>query len=546
MAIHPRAGTLAQAQDLIDVPALLCDYYNLIPHPDKPGQAVSFGTSGHRGCAQLISFNETHILAVVQAVVDYRLANGINGPMFVGIDTHALSRPALFSALQVLSANQIQVICQSDNGFTPTPVVSEAVVRYNREHSHQADGLILTPSHNPPTDGGIKYNPPHGGPADGAVTKAIEDAANRYIRAGLEGVKRCNLQLAKASGLISYRDLMGEYVAQLGKVIDLDAIKAADIKLAADPLGGSGVAFWDAIADQYELDITTLNYRVDPSFGFMSLDKDGKIRMDCSSKYAMASLLERPLDYDIAIANDPDFDRHGIVCRDGGLMNPNHFLAVCIDYLADHRPQWGKQIHIGKTLVSSAMIDRVCAYHGLTMVETPVGFKWFVDGLSSGEVGFCGEESAGACMLTLVGDTWCTDKDGIVLGLLAAEILAVTGQTPAQRYRELERKHGRAFYQRNDAPIKAKAKQALLAVTPEQIQADELAGEAIVAKLTKAPGNQAAIGGIKVCTQNAWFAIRPSGTEPLYKIYAESFVSAEHLAQVIAEAEQIMTQAIKA
>ncbi|GLP96250.1 phosphoglucomutase (alpha-D-glucose-1,6-bisphosphate-dependent) [Paraferrimonas sedimenticola] len=545
MPLHARAGQPAQPNDLIDVVGLISDYFQLIPHPDKPGQAVSFGTSGHRGSASKLSFNECHILAIAQAVVDYRQKAGITGPMYVGIDTHALSRPAYQSVLQVLTANQLEVIVQAHNGYTPTPVVSQAIVAHNRANQAQADGLIITPSHNPPADGGIKYNPPHGGPADTDITKQIETDANAYIAAGLQGVKRSNSQLAHASGLIVEQDLQGQYIAALEQVIDLKAIAKAGVRLIADPLGGSGVAYWDEIAERFGLQLTTVNTQVDPQFGFMSLDKDGKVRMDCSSPYAMASLLNQTQEYDIAIGNDPDFDRHGIVCQGDGLMNPNHFLAVCIDYLADHRPHWGREIAIGKTLVSSAMIDRVCAYHGLELTETPVGFKWFVEGLSQGTVGFCGEESAGACLLTRQGDTWCTDKDGIVLGLLAAEILAVTGQTPAQRYRELERKHGRAFYQRNDAPIKPKAKKALLAMQAQDIKASELAGEPISAVMTEAPGNGAAIGGVKVCTQNAWFAARPSGTEPLYKLYAESFVSEAHLAEVIADAEKILAEAIK-
>ncbi|WP_163937205.1 phosphoglucomutase (alpha-D-glucose-1,6-bisphosphate-dependent) [Paraferrimonas sp. SM1919] len=545
MSLHDRAGQIAQQKDLVDVSDLLSQYYVSRPNMEHPAEQVSFGTSGHRGSSLNKSFNEQHILAIVQAVVDYRTLNGVKGPMMLGVDTHALSRCAYYSALEVLTANHIEVWVEKDLGFTPTPVVSHAIIDFNNHNAVQCDGLILTPSHNPPQDGGIKYNPPHGGPADSEATSWIQNKANEYIKNGLTAVKRNNMQLAKLSGYIKEHDFRAHYISQLHQVINLEAIKQANIKLAADPLGGSGVSYWAHIADAYGLNIETVNDKVDPSFAFMSLDKDGKIRMDCSSPYAMASMLERDLDFDIAIGNDPDFDRHGIVCRGTGLMNPNHMLAVAIDYLSQHRPNWPAQIKIGKTIVSSSMIDRVCADKKLNMYEVPVGFKWFVEGMAQGEIGFCGEESAGASLLKLDGSTWCTDKDGIILGLLAAEILAVTGKTPAQYYQDLTAKHGQAFYQRLDAPINLKAKAVLQSLQPQDITATELAGEAITACVTQAPGNGASFGGIKVSTENGWFAARPSGTEPLYKIYGESFISEQHLQTLLEQAKDIVWGAIK-
>ncbi|MBV7315203.1 phosphoglucomutase (alpha-D-glucose-1,6-bisphosphate-dependent) [Shewanella sp. NIFS-20-20] len=550
MALHPRAGRVADASDLIDLPSLLADYYTLVPCHDHASQAVSFGTSGHRGSSSLKSFNQLHLWAITQAVVDYRQWQGIVGPMLVGIDTHALSRLAYRSVVEVLVANRVPVIAQQQDGYTPTPVVSRYLVDHNRQTDVELmDGLIITPSHNPPSDGGIKYNPPHGGPADSDATSWIETRANQYLAQQMQGVKRVNYQLAVDTG-VEYRDLYLPYISQLQDVIDMQAIAKANVKIGVDPLGGSGLYYWRKIAEHYQLDITVLNDKLDPSFSFMPLDKDGKIRMDCSSNMAMAGVVPARNQFDICIANDPDFDRHGIVCPDkaevsGGLMDPNHYLAVAIDYLLSHRPDWPTTAAVGKTLVSSALIDRICAARGRQLLEVPVGFKWFVDGLQHSQILFGGEESAGASMLQRDGQTWCTDKDGFILGLLAAEIFAVTGQTPAERYHALTQEFGASVYERIDSPINAKKKARFSHVNQASVTATTLAGDDITAVLTHAPGNGAAIGGLKVCTANGWFAARPSGTEPLFKLYAESFVSAEHLKALQHQAKAIMDQALK-
>ncbi|MFV7784553.1 phosphoglucomutase (alpha-D-glucose-1,6-bisphosphate-dependent) [Shewanella marisflavi] len=546
MALHERAGKTAQQRDLVNIPKLMSHYYRLSPDVTKDTQKVTFGTSGHRGCALNKSFNEKHILAIVQAVVDYRLDAGIRGPMIVGIDTHALSQAAYVTALEVLTANGVKVIVAKDDEYTPTPVVSHAIIAANREQGAQlTDGLIITPSHNPPQDGGIKYNPPHGGPAEGQITAWVEQRANDYLAKQLEGVKRLAYSVAINTSLIEARDLMAAYVKDLEQVIDMQAIKNAGIRIGVDPLGGSGIHYWAKIAEQYGLDITLVNDRIDPTFGFMPLDKDGKIRMDCSSPYAMAGLLAHQDEFDICVGNDPDYDRHGIVCPGSGLMNPNHYLAVAIEYLLSHRPQWSADLKIGKTLVSSAMIDKVCIEQSRSLCEVPVGFKWFVDGLAEGSFAFGGEESAGAAFLRRDGGSWCTDKDGFILALLSAEILAVTGNTPAQLYAEMVERHGESFYKRIDSPVKPKRKakfNQLVAegVTAEHLGSLTLANDEILQVLTHAPGNGAAIGGLKVVTANAWFAARPSGTEALFKLYGESFVSDDHLESVLAQAQQMI------
>ncbi len=540
MSLHPRAGTLAQSADLVDIPRLISAYYTQAPRADKPAEAVSFGTSGHRGSALKRSFNESHILAITQAVVDYRQSAGITGPLLLGFDTHALSQPAFYSALEVLAANGVRVHIQKDHGFLPTPVLSFGVIRHNRQHEAQADGLILTPSHNPPQDGGIKYNPPHGGPADTDVTDFIAQRANAYLAAGLDGVRRVNRDVAEATGLITPVDLIADYVEALSQVVNLEAIAGSGLKLGVDPLGGAAVSVWSRIAERYGLDLTVTNDRVDAAFGFMALDHDGKIRMDCSSPAAMAPLLDLKARFDLALANDPDADRHGIVCREGGLMDPNHYLAVAIDYLLAHRPDWPAQSAIGKTLVSSAMIDKVVAKHQRRLMEVPVGFKWFVPGMSRGELAFGGEESAGASFLDFGGQAFSTDKDGFILCLLAAEIQAVTGQSPAARYQALVQAFGEHHYRRIDAPANDRLRAALKALRPEDLDSDTLAGEPITATLTEAPGNGAPIGGLKVTTEHGWFAARPSGTEPIYKIYAESSLSADHLQRLLEDAQALV------
>ncbi|WP_028108908.1 phosphoglucomutase (alpha-D-glucose-1,6-bisphosphate-dependent) [Ferrimonas futtsuensis] len=540
MAIHSRAGSVASPADVIDISHLISSYYTLKPNPSQGAEQVSFGTSGHRGCALNRSFNEQHILAITQAVVDYRSEQGFTGPLYLGFDTHGLSQPAFASVLQVLAANGVTVRVQQERGFVATPVISHSILDHNRQGGDLADGLILTPSHNPPQDGGIKYNPPHGGPADTDATGYIANRANAYLSDGLQGVRLVTLDVAMATGLVEQVDMIGTYVEHLAEVIDFEAIRKAGLKIGVDPMGGSGIHTWPRIAERYGLDIDVANPVVDPAFAFMPLDKDGKIRMDCSSPYAMANLLKIKDQFDISIGNDPDFDRHGIVCRDGGLMNPNHYLAVAIDYLLGHRPNWRSDLPVGKTLVSSAIIDKVVADHGRVLNEVPVGFKWFVSGLHGGDLAFGGEESAGASFLDKAGNAFSTDKDGFILGLLAAEILAVTGESPAAHYRRLEQKFGQAFYSRIDAPANDEQKALLKAMDPQMVQSDALAGEAITAKLTRAPGNGAAIGGLKVTTENGWFAARPSGTEAIYKIYAESLKSEAHLAELIEDAKALV------
>ncbi|HDY7994585.1 TPA: phosphoglucomutase (alpha-D-glucose-1,6-bisphosphate-dependent) [Vibrio vulnificus] len=542
MAMHPRAGQKALQEDLHNIPALVANYFLLQPDPTNPVHKVEFGTSGHRGCADKSTFNEHHILAIAQAVVEVRAEQGTTGPLFVGKDTHALSEPAFSTVVEVLIANGVTVIVQEQNGYTPTPGISHAILTYNLQHEEKADGIVITPSHNPPQDGGIKYNPTHGGPAEGELTQRIENRANVLIAEGLQGVKRMPLAQAKASSLFVEQDLVKPYVDDLVNVIDMAAIQKAGLKLGVDPLGGSGIDYWRQIGKAYNLDLTLVSEAIDPSFQFMSLDKDGVVRMDCSSPYAMAGLLALKDQYDLAFGNDPDYDRHGIVTPTKGLMNPNHFLAVCIDYLYRHRQGWAADVAVGKTLVSSAMIDRVVADLGRELCEVPVGFKWFVDGLYNGKFGFGGEESAGASFLRQDGTPWSTDKDGIILCLLAAEITAVTGKNPQQYYDELAAKHGESQYSRIQAVANGPQKEVLKKLSAEMVKAETLAGDEITARLTHAPGNGAAIGGLKVTTANGWFAARPSGTEDIYKIYCESFKGAEHLKQIELEAQEIVNQ----
>ncbi|MFC0314103.1 phosphoglucomutase (alpha-D-glucose-1,6-bisphosphate-dependent) [Gordonia phosphorivorans] len=539
---HSRAGTPALDEDLIDVAAVESAYYDITPDPTNPDQQVVFGTSGHRGSSLHGAFNEDHVLAMTQAIVEYRSGAGIEGPVFIGFDTHLLSLPAWRSALEVLVGNGVAVRTARDDEFTPTPAVSRAILKFNAEHSGvRADGIVVTPSHNPPADGGFKYNPPSGGPADGAITSVIAARANELLRDGLRGVKRVAFEQARADDLVTDYPFLDEYVSALAEVVDMAAIKESGVRIGADPLGGASVAYWGAIKDHYGLDgMTVVNPKTDPTFGFMTLDTDGKIRMDCSSPDAMASLIAQRSAFDIATGNDADADRHGIVTADAGLMNPNHYLAVAIDYLFTHRPQWAASTAVGKTLVSSSLIDRVVDGIGRELVEVPVGFKYFVDGLADGSLGFGGEESAGASLLTIDGRPWSTDKDGIVMDLLAAEILAVTGKTPSQRYVELAATYGSSAYARIDAPAGREQKAKLAALSADRVQAETLAGEPITAILTEAPGNGEAIGGLKVTTENAWFAARPSGTEDVYKIYAESFRGPDHLAQVQAEAQALV------
>lgn len=542
-----RAGHLAEASDLIDIDELINAYYDLVPHPAVTEQRVAFGTSGHRGSSLSVSFNETHILATTQAIVDYRQSQGIAGPLFIGRDTHGLSLPAERTAIEVLVANGIDVRVDSRDGWVPTPALSHAILTYNRgralDDPGRSDGIVVTPSHNPPRDGGFKYNPPNGGPADTDATGWIADRANELIAAGLEGVHRTPFADIDADSLGSY-DFRQGYVADLENIIDIDAIKKAGVRIGADPLGGASVEYWALIAEHYGLDLTVVNPDVDPTWRFMTLDWDEKIRMDPSSPSAMASLVAKRHDYDILTGNDADADRHGIVTPDAGLMNPNHYLAVAIDYLYSHRPDWPQDAAVGKTLVSSMIIDRVVTALGRTLLEVPVGFKWFVPGLLDGSVGFGGEESAGASFLRFDGTVWTTDKDGILLCLLAAEILAVTGKTPSQRYAELEAEYGSSAYQRVDAPATPAQKAQLAGLAPEAVTATELAGEPIIAKLSHAPGNGAAIGGLKVVTEHAWFAARPSGTEDVYKLYAESLRGPSHLAEVQAEARAVVAEAL--
>jgi len=541
-----RAGRPAESRDLVDVAHLVTAYYTGVPDPDDVDQQVAFGTSGHRGSSLKTSFNETHILATTQAICDYRKQQGYDGPLFVGRDTHGLSEPAWATALEVLVANDVTVLVDDRDGYTPTPAVSHAIARANLgRRSGLADGIVVTPSHNPPSDGGFKYNPPHGGPADTDATSVIADRANQLIKGGLAEVRRTSYEVARrAAG--SY-DFLGTYVDDLPAVVDIARIKEVGVRIGADPLGGASVHYWGEIAHRHGLDLTVVNPLVDPTWRFMTLDWDEKIRMDCSSPSAMASLIGRKDDYDIATGNDADADRHGIVTPDAGLMNPNHFLAVAIGYLfGGARPGWPEAAQIGKTLVSSSMIDRVAGDLGRPMVEVPVGFKWFVPGLIDGSFGFGGEESAGASFLRMDGSTWTTDKDGLILALLASEILATTGKTPSQHYAELVARHGEPAYARIDAPATRAQKAKLAALAPDDVAATELAGEPITAKLTEAPGNGAKIGGLKVVTESAWFAARPSGTEDVYKIYAESFKGADHLTLVQDEAREVVSAALGA
>jgi phosphoglucomutase len=540
MATHPRAGTRALPEDLVDLPALLAAYADRHPDPEVPAERVAFGTSGHRGSSLKTTFNDDHIAATSQAICEYRAAQGTDGPLFIGRDTHALSEPAWVTAIEVFQANGVHVLADGDDAYTPTPAVSHAILTHNRTRvSGLADGVVVTPSHNPPPDGGFKYNPPHGGPADTDATSWIADRANELLAAKLDGVKRRSID---RDGLGRY-DFLGEYVADLPSVLDLDAVREAGVRIGADPLGGASVAYWGAIAERHRLDLTVVNPDVDPRFAFMTLDWDGKIRMDCSSPYAMASLVESRGEYTIATGNDADSDRHGIVTADG-LMNPNHFLAVAIGYLYANRPGWSPDAGVGKTAVSSSMIDRVAQDLGRKLVETPVGFKWFVPGLLDGSIGFGGEESAGASFLRRDGGVWTTDKDGIILALLASEITAVTGQTPSERYRELTGRFGEPAYARIDVATSAEAKARLGKLSADDVTATELAGDPITERLTSAPGNGAALGGLKVVTEGGWFAARPSGTEDVYKVYAESFRGPEHLARIQEEAQAVVSAAL--
>ncbi|MFE8963995.1 phosphoglucomutase (alpha-D-glucose-1,6-bisphosphate-dependent) [Streptomyces iakyrus] len=544
---HERAGSPAGPEDLVDVARLVTAYYARRPDLDDPGQRVTFGTSGHRGSSLAAAFNDDHIAATSQAICEYRAGQGIDGPLFLGADTHALSEPARVTALEVFAANEVTVLIDDADGYTPTPAVSHAILTHNRGRTTGlADGVVVTPSHNPPADGGFKYNPPSGGPAASDATSWIQDRANEIIRGGLKDVRRVPYARALAAPTTGRYDFLGTYVADLPGVLDLDAIRAAGVRIGADPLGGASVAYWGRIAEQHRLDLTVVNPYTDPTWRFMTLDWDGKIRMDCSSPYAMASLIEQRDRFQISTGNDADADRHGIVTPDAGLMNPNHYLAVAISYLYAHRDRWPTTTGIGKTLVSSAMIDRVAADLGRELVEVPVGFKWFVDGLAGGTIGFGGEESAGASFLRRDGSVWTTDKDGILLALLASEITAVTGKTPSEHYAALTARFGEPAYARIDAPATREEKALLAKLSPAQVSADTLAGDAVTAVLTEAPGNGAAIGGIKVTTDNAWFAARPSGTEDVYKIYAESFLGPDHLGRVQEEAKSVVLTALSA
>jgi len=544
MAAHidPRAGKTIESSMLVDVPKLLAAYFESKPDPSVPAQRVAFGTSGHRGSALGHSFNEAHILAISQAICGHRAAAGIDGPLFIGIDTHALSEPALRSALEVFAANGVTVMIDERDGFTPTPVISHAILTYNKGRARGlADGVVITPSHNPPEDGGFKYNPPNGGPADTDITTSVERAANAMLEDGLKGVQRIPYERARNASCVHRHDYIGPYVADLAEVIDMDAIRSSGVTIGIDPLGGAGVHFWQPIIERYGISATIVSDVIDPTFRFMTADWDGKIRMDCSSPYAMARLIGMRDKFDVAFANDTDADRHGIVTRSKGLLNPNHFLAACISYLFGNRPGWSANSAVGKTMVSSAMIDRVAASLGRGLVETPVGFKWFVDGLSDGAFGFAGEESAGASFLRLNGSAWTTDKDGIILGLLAAEITARTKHDPGQLFDRLTSELGVPFYERIDAPATAQQKNLLKSLTPGRLGITQLAGEPVRATLNAAPGNNQPFGGIKVATDSGWFAARPSGTEDVYKIYAESFRDEAHLRQIQQEAQQAIS-----
>ncbi len=541
----PRAGQPAAREDLVDVAKLVTAYYALHPDPGEPAQRVSFGTSGHRGSALTVSFNEDHILATTQAICEYRLSEGIDGPLFLGADTHALAEPAQVSAIEVLAANGVRVLVDARDGYTPTPAVSRAILAHNLPGGRdRSDGIVVTPSHNPPQDGGFKYNPPDGGPADTGITSKIQDRANALLASGLDGVRRIPYAHAMAASSTGRYDFLDGYVSALERVVDLSAIRKAGLRIGADPLGGASVRYWTEIADRYGLDLTVVNTDVDPTFRFMTLDWDGKIRMDCSSPPAMASLIARQHEFAIATGNDTDADRHGIVTPDAGLLNPNHYLAVAIDYLYRHREAWPGTAAVGKTLVSSSMIDRVAAGLRKHLLEVPVGFKWFVPGLLDGSVGFGGEESAGASFLQRDGSVWTTDKDGIILALLASEITAVLGQSPSQLYQALTARYGAPAYARIDTAATPEQKAALAKLSPAQVTAGDLAGEKILATLTRAPGNDAPIGGLKVITESGWFAARPSGTEDVYKLYAESFRGPDHLAEIQHEAQGIIATAL--
>ncbi|MGK5088279.1 phosphoglucomutase (alpha-D-glucose-1,6-bisphosphate-dependent) [Bdellovibrionota bacterium FG-2] len=545
MPIHPLAGKPAPREILINVPRLISKYYTCKPNPEDPAQRVAFGTSGHRGTSLQSSFNEWHILAITQAVCEYRASHNITGPLFLGMDTHALSEPALYTALAVLAANGVETFIQNKGGYTPTPVISHLILTHNKGKTGAlSDGIVITPSHNPPQDGGIKYNPPHGGPADSGVTQAIERRANELLRDDLRGIKRFTVEKALTAPTTHEADFMTPYIADLENVVDLKAISEARIHLGVDPLGGAAVHYWQPIAEKYKLQIEVVNKSIDPTFSFMCVDRDGKIRMDCSSSYAMAGLIQNKDRFDLCFGNDPDTDRHGIVTKSSGLLNPNHYLSVAIWYLFQNRPGWNPSAAIGKTLVSSSMIDRIAKHLNRRLAEVPVGFKWFVEGLIDGSMGFGGEESAGASFLRKDGAVWTTDKDGIILNLLSAEILAKTKRDPGEIYSSLTQDFGSPIYERIDAPATADQKKKLSVLSPEQVKAKDLAGEPIVQKLTRSPHGNSPIGGLKVVTENGWFAARPSGTEDIYKIYAESFKGADHLKQIQEEAKAIVNAAL--
>ena len=545
MSIHPLAGKPAPIESLTNIPRLISAYYIQHPEPGNPAQAVSFGTSGHRGTSVNGSFNDDHVAAISQAICEHHQGEGIRGPLFMGMDSHALSEPALYTAIEVFAGNGMEIHIHKDHQYTPTPVISHAILTWNASHQGvQADGVVISPSHNPPEDGGFKYNPPNGGPADTLTTKWIQNRANEIIANDMLDVRRLPLSKALAADTTRQIDLITPYLKDLANVIDMQAIADSGIHIGVDPLGGSGIAYWEPMAEMYGLNLEVVNKRVDPTFSFMTLDKDGKIRMDCSSPYAMASLVALKDNFDIAFGNDVDYDRHGIVTPSVGLMNPNHYLSVAIWYLFQHRPDWSARAEVGKTLVSSSIIDRVAQKIGRKLCEVPVGFKWFVPGLLSGSIGFGGEESAGASFLRKNGQTWTTDKDGIILDLLAAEILAVTGKDPGLHYRALEEELGGSFYARLDAPANVRQKAILSSLSPELVKAESMAGDPILEKLTSASCNQEPIGGLKVVTENGWFAARPSGTENVYKIYAESLKSADHLARIQTEAREIVDAAL--
>ena len=546
MDAHELAGKRAPRELLTNIPRLLSAYYTYKPDIENPHNLVSFGTSGHRGSSFKNSFNEDHVLAICQSICELRKSGNITGPLYVGKDTHALSEAAFFTAVEVFAANDIDMMMQTGFGYTPTPVISHAILTYNQNRtSGLADGVVITPSHNPPDDGGLKYNPPTGGPADTETTNIIQDRANEILMQGLKDVKRMPVERALNANTTHEYDYILPYVNDLENIIDMKAIASAGLKIGVDPMGGAGVDYWNPIAEKYGLDIEVVNKYVDPTFSFMAVDRDGKIRMDCSSPYAMAGLIKLKDKFDIAFGNDPDYDRHGIVTKSTGLMNPNHYLAVAVWYLFQNRPDWPKDAAVGKTLVSSSMIDRVASHIGRRLSEVPVGFKWFVEGLIDGSYGFGGEESAGASFLRKNGTVWTTDKDGIILDLLAAEITATTQRDPGEHYKELQNQFGDPVYERIDAPASREQKAVLGKLTPDMVDAEELAGESIISKLTHAPGNNAAIGGLKVVTENGWFAARPSGTEDIYKIYAESFIGMEHLRKIQDEAQAIVTAAFK-